>query len=193
MGSYGRGEAPSIHWAANATYWPPHVARDGTSHDLSHLDPLRLKFSFPDGNIVREFEVHVGFSTHTFTCEAYQAGANADRYPQCGDQRFFDIERYTRSKALREIVSNLDKAKCYHPGKHGNGFLTVRGDGVPAGMEYMVFFSIRHRGGNAVDLCVRSAFLGAIQNAPASRRRKPVRFKVLLKNTCEGKPVVEPA
>jgi hypothetical protein len=192
MGSFRRGETTAIHWAANATYWPAHVAGDGTKYDLSHLDPIHLQFSFEDGEIVRTFDVHVGFSTHTFTCEAYQAGANADRYPQCGDQRFFDIDRYTLSTGLREIVRNLDKAKCYHPTKNGGGFLTIRGDGVPAGFEYRVFFSIRHRGGNAVDLCVRSAFVGAIETAPASRRRKPVRFKVILKNTCEGKQTLPP-
>lgn len=149
-----------------------------------------MEFSEHKGKPARTVTVHVGFASHTFTCEEDQAGANSDAYPLAREERFFDLERYNWSKRLRQIVRDLPKSKCYFT--EGDSFLTVRGDGVPPGMEYRVFFSVRRRNVNTVELVVRSAFLGKIDTAPRGRRKQPVGFRVILLNTCDGRLIAPP-
>jgi hypothetical protein len=181
-----------VHWDTISIFWPAHVARDGTSYDLSHIDPFSFDVPFAEHNGLpaRTVTVHVGFASHAFTCEAYQAGANSDQYPLAREERFFDVERYNWSKRLRQIIFDLPKSKCYFT--EGDSFLTVRGDGVPAGMEYRVFFSVRRRDANTVELVVRSAFLGKLETAPRGRRKQPIGFRVILLNTCNGRNIVRP-
>jgi hypothetical protein len=182
-----------VHWAAGLTYWKAHVARDGTTYDLSHLDPLRFEVSFDEykGLPARVIAVHVGFALHTFTIDEDQAGADSDLFDTDRERRVFDRERYELSKRLRQVLLDLPKSKCFFTS--GISFLTVRGDAVPAGFEYRVFFTVRRRAKDAVELIVQSAYLGRIDLAPRGRTKQPVGFRVILINTCDGRPVKRPA
>jgi hypothetical protein len=130
-------------------------------------------------------EVRVGFSMHVFTCAVDKAGADPEIYQDDREMRAFDLDRYERSRQLKGIVSSIDRRKCYFSER--DAFLTVDLDGVPPGFEYRVFFSVRRRCADVVELLIRSAHLGSLAQRPRGQTRKPVGFRVIVGDALRGK------
>jgi hypothetical protein len=109
----------------------------------------------------------------------------------CRDLRYFSIERHELAKQLPEIIERrLPTRKCYFA-KDENYFVVEANDAP--GMEYRVFFDVRHIDGetNAVLLYVQSAYPANVTTAPGGKRKK-VGFNVLVNCALQETRAVEP-
>lgn len=176
-----------VNWSAGLMRWLPHTSRGGTVYGLSHVHPFRfpIELAARDGLPARTVEVHVGFSMHVFTCSVDKCGADPELYRDDRETRAFDLDRYERSRHLKGIIAGIEKRRCYFSER--DAFLTVDLDGVPAGFEYRVFFSVRRRGADVVELLIRSAHLSSLSQRPKGQTRKPVGFRVIVGDALRGK------
>ena len=180
-----------VNWAAGLIRWHPHVRRTGERMSLSHLHPFRFNASLePEaGKPARVVSIHVGFSSHVFTCDVEDAGPSAERYSDNRETRAFDEERYTWSFRLKGIVTELENRKCYFARQ--NHFATFEPHDICTRLEYRVFFTMRRRDSSSLDLIVQSAY---VANTDLSRHRlgkKPIRFCVIATRVLAGRAVVE--
>jgi hypothetical protein len=87
------------------------------------------------------------------------------------------------------LIRSLEQRKCYFAGR--DNFVTIELDGAPRGYEYRVFFKVRRKDACAVELIVQGAYLGDVEGRPRSERRKPIGFRVIVRNVLMKKSLVE--
>jgi hypothetical protein len=133
--------------------------------------------------------INVGFSCHVFTEGIEEVAPDTELYSDNRETRAFDMLRYEWSQSLRAIVIGLERRKCYFARREN--FVTLELNGVPAGLEYRVFFSVRRKDGQTVELIVQSAYLGRIDKTPAGERKKQMRFRVIVSKVLLNQPLVE--
>ena len=180
-----------VNWAAGLIRWHPHVRRNGEKLSLSHLHPFRFDTSLEPkpGNAARVISIHVGFSSHVFTCDVESAGPVAERYSDNRETRAFDEERYTWSFRLRGIVTALENRKCYFARQ--DHFVTFEPHQTCTALEYRVFFTMRRRDSSSLDLVVQSAYVGKKDLSRHRLGKKPIRFCVIATRVLAGRSVVE--
>ncbi|MGH7813041.1 MAG: hypothetical protein ACREQI_03455 [Candidatus Binataceae bacterium] len=173
------------------------VIINGTTYDLSHLDPFTFDFVVPErgGRPLRTYEIDVQFSWHCFT-RGIVAGENFPRAMACArgrETRLFDERRYRLSKRLPAIIRDIGSRKCFHTGK-GNFFTVEFIDQDGNRVEYDIFFKVSRRGkAGKLTLVVESAY-ARDNRIPLGRPRppRPIRFSVIVYNTATGKPIKQP-
>lgn len=180
-----------VNWNAVRRRWAPHRSREGTVYSLYHLNPRSVEIELPayKGDPALRVVVRIGYSMHTFTCDLALAGPNPEIYADEREQRAFDVDRHKLSQRLPQIIRELyeNKRKCFFASPRDN-YITVHLEDMPAGFEYRVFFDLRKgEHPNEVILIVQSAYLAELKKlTPGRLRRKPVRFRVLLKHALQG-------
>jgi hypothetical protein len=181
-----------VNWAARFIRWKPHVRSNGEICALSHLHPFRFNLAFAAGQHrpARVIGIRVGFTCHAFTCAVANAGPAPELYSDNRETRAFDSERYEWSHRLKEIIKGLEARKCYVARREH--FVTLEMDGIPAGYEYRVFFTVRRQDANTVDLIVQSAYVGRKESAPRGQGRKPMGFSVIVSKVLLKQPVEPP-
>jgi len=181
-----------VNWAHGLMRWQPHKSDAGESYGLSHVHPFRFDVALPEhqGKPARTVSIEVGFSMHVFTVDIKDAGADPEIYADHRERRAFDLGRYEWSKYLKEIIRGIEGRKCFFAKRES--FLTLKLDGVPAGHEYRVFFTMRRKGADCVQMTVQSAYLACARLSPRGQKRQPIGFRVILSNSLEGKVCVRP-
>ncbi len=177
----------SANWAEKLTRWRPHESEDRV-YDLSHVHPFRysLTLAAMPNHPAREVEVRVGFSAHTFTVGCQPPEVAHPHYSRPQDPRKFCPVRYELSRQLPDIMRNLEQRKCFFT-NYKNYFVVEMPDALPRGLEYWVFFDVRHAGERgAVLIFVESAYAGDATKTPYRSRREKVGFKVLVNKALQG-------
>lgn len=184
-----------VNWALGLVRWWPHVdEHSGTTYPLHHLHPFRFDVQlvgtakYPAIDV----EIAIGFSMHVFTRGTVHSDDPAWHYRDDREVRTFDLDRYTFSQCLPEVMRTLSRRKCYHAKTHN--FLTLgEPDGLPVGHEYQVYFDLKRwkdkekKGGRPIILLVvQSAYAVPFGQAPRGRRRSPVGFNVLINSMLNG-------
>jgi hypothetical protein len=94
------------------------------------------------------------------------------------------------SQRLPQFVEGLMGQRCFHTGK-GNFFTVEIVDDEGKHLEYEVYFTASRAKNGCLNLFVQSAYVR--DNVHVNRpRRKPIGFHVILFNTQNNRPIVEP-
>lgn len=165
-------------------YWPDHFI-EGSVLDLSHLEPLPLRFH--NGKLGRHLHVDVKFTNHCFT-EEFKDGVHhpATRIMDGIRARAFDRRRYHLSKKLPELVNALPSSSVWQtPEQNFSYFIEISA----AGEHYQMFFRLKKvRSEFDLSMTVESAY----PNDFVAERRKSyskVHFQVLCANVFQGRNV----
>jgi len=177
--------------------WTPFEFEDNL-YDLSHLEPVTLKFHQPIKGEKPEktYEVQISYSNHCFTRnvdseEEVDSEAVFPNPVKKGDKRVFSVTRYTLSKQLPEIIRTLDKRTCYHT--NHSTFLTIEiTTEENARMEYEVYFKVYRGKEKQLHLIVQSAYVRDDKHKTNRPRKKKINFFVILYNTMHDKAIRKP-
>ncbi len=190
-----------VNWSSGLVRWWPHIDKNtGTTFPLNHLHPFRFDFQLAGKEHYPPIDVEfaIGFSMHVFTRGTVPSDNHAWHYKDDREVRTFDLDRYSFSHCLPNVMRTLGKRKCYHA--KTNNFLTLgEPDGLPVGYEYQVYFDLKRwkekekKGCRPIILLVvQSAYAVPFGQAPRGRRRDSVGFNVLinriLKDGCKPAP-----
>ena len=176
---------PTTNWKSHLTRWQPH-REGGSLFSITHLHPFSFTLDLPAGgnHPARAVEIRVGFSNHTFTRSWAAGDVDAQRYAN----RIFCHTRYPLSFSLPAIVRDIGNKNCFYAGQ--DNYMIVE---APNGIEYWVFFDVRHVGEpNTVLLFVQSAYPAGGLLVPSGRRRKKVGFNVLVNLALQAKRPTPP-
>ena len=148
-----------------------------------------MDFAATAARPARTVEIHVGFSCHVFTCRAEDAGPEPELYSDNRETRAFHLERYEWSHRLKEIVTDLERRKCYFARREH--FVTIETSETPHGYEYRVFFTLRRKDASSIELIVQSAYLGKKELRPHGQTKKPIGFRVIVSKVLLKQPLEE--
>lgn len=174
----------SAKWASGFTRWAPYHDPNGETYSLTHLHPHRFTLEFQARNDypARNVEIRIGYSSHPFTRECAEGETPHNLYSKTHDLRTFAPERYQWSLQLPEIMKRIDSRRC-HATNHKNYFIVDNVPGLPASMEYWIFFNTRKDGPDALRVFVESAYAGDTGRAPHGRGRETILFRALVTKT----------
>ena len=165
----------------------------GTTHDLSHLDPFEWHYTTEAGKNHPEttYKFHVTFSMHCFTRKPKDGEqiANDLWYQGPKEDRVFCFDRYELSQQLPGIIQDLGDRPCWHT-HHGNYFtievITQGGQAV----DYEVYFDVTRAARKGwLHLVVNSAYVRTAGYASTQPRKRKIRLRVIAHNTQKGKPI----
>ena len=152
-----------------------------TTHDLSHLDPLKLGIQFEDN----AYTAPVRFSCHCFT-ETFDASRHDGRaaYEHGNETRAFDTVRYQLSLSLPDLFRTLGNKIVYHT-KRGSFFFIRRLPDETANVVLPhVVFRTYTADMDGADVIVEVA--SACPKPGMAHWAAPVRFPRLIGSTVRG-------
>lgn len=148
----------------------PHKTFQGVTYQFGHLDPVQMKVALnvAGTNLI---DMHVTFGCHCFTEEFDKSKHTPGHsYTYKGEHRAFDVERYTCSLQLPQVMQSLLKGTIYHA-KESYTYVAHITLPVPLAQgpqSYSLFFSLEKdmtAAAPALRMFVKSAYLKPLVTA----------------------------
>jgi len=160
-------------------------------YQLEHLHPFEFVFSqeATEKKPRKEYFVNITFSMHCFTKKIME-GEDCNElllYEDKKEKREICFDRYKLSKNLPNIIKELDVRKCYHT-RHGNYFTIDISDETKIAKYEIYFVVSKSKEKGKLNLFVQSAYLRSESNNQR-KKKKPIKFKIILYNTSINKPI----
>ncbi|MEJ1342471.1 MAG: hypothetical protein RPU52_15325 [Candidatus Sedimenticola sp. (ex Thyasira tokunagai)] len=162
--------------------WQP-FEYQGTTYDLSHLDPLYWSYTAAAGERrpERTYKFQVSFSMHCFSRDPLEGEVVVPGlwYEEEREKRVFCFDRHELSYQLPEIIRSMGDRVCWHT-VHGSFFTieltTKEGEEV----EYEVYFDVtRATRKGWLNLIVKSAYVRTEDYASTQPKKRKIRLDVI--------------
>jgi hypothetical protein len=162
-------------------YFQPKTIQ-GVTYTLDHLEP----FEFELQTATQIHKVAVRFRCHCFTEELTAHHTPDFSYVHDGENRAFDVDRYTLSQLLPQMVQTLGNRSVYLS-QSSNYFILRQNPIQGYSGPYLVFFNVIKAKKAAYDVVmnIESAYMKPNMVARAS----PVKFTTLIEKTAAGQTV----
>lgn len=169
------------------------VTIDGTTYDLSHLNPHLWVVTIPGQNEKPDLslKVNVTYGLHCFARDPLPSESVPleSWYEDSREKRVFCNFRWELSKQLPRIIATLGERRCMHTGREE--FVTLEVVHQGRTFDYAVFFTVtkaKKLEGVHLNLFVNSAH----ERYDPLQYKKPVSFKFILLNRYQGKEIKIP-
>jgi len=169
--------------------WGEFTHKENT-YSLKHVHPFEHEFIVPSvgGKPEIKYKIKIRFGLHCFTRGKKGTEDPLLFYKDNRECRIFCFDRYELSKRLRIIVTELLDRKCYHTGK--SNYFTVDlidKDGKEVGYEVYFIVSKCTNEKGVLNLYIQSAY-PRTRNI-STKKKKPIKFKIIAYNTMTGKDI----